>query len=214
MPVPVSTILEELGSFLHDVGGAVWPSAIKLGYLNEAVKTVALLRPDVMATVAEVTLTADTPLQSIPTDGDRLLYVVRNVATGRPIRKIHREAINDVAIGWTPATLTEIDHYMFDEENPRYFYVYPVPDAALVVEIVYAKTPSVVDADSVSVGIPDIYLSPLKDFVLAKCFGMETKGSDYGKSTYYMQSFYNALGVKLQNESVLRTIQTEPHTRA
>jgi hypothetical protein len=215
MSTSAAKILSEIGMFLHDPGdGAVWPPTVRLAFLNEAIRTVGLLRPDSMATTETVALTADTPLQSIPADGTRLLYVVRNIVTGRPIRKIHRETINDIADGWEPAAITEVNHYMFDEENPTFFYVYPVPSASLDIEIVYSKTPATVTADSVALGLPDIFISPLKDFVYSRCFGMETKGADAGKATYYMQQFYNALGVKLQNEGVLKALQDDPVGRA
>lgn len=207
MAVSVATLLTDLGLFLHDPTAAIWTETIKLAYINEAVKTIALVRPDSMATTTSLTMTANTPKQSIPADGTRLLYVARNVATGKPIRKISREVLNETAPGWEPQTVTDVDFYMFDEENPLVFYVYPVPNSALAVEIVYSQVPGVLTAQSSSLGVSDVFLAPIKDYAIYRCFGMESKGTDYQKATYYMNSFYNALGVKLQNEAALRAIQ-------
>ncbi len=209
MSIAISTLLDELGLVLHDPDSEVWTQTTRLAFLNEAINTIALLRPDATAKTSEVALVADTPKQEIPSGGNRLLYVTRNVNTGTPIRKITREDLNDIAVTWAPQTVVEIDHYMFDDENPRGFYVFPVPDSVLPIEIVYSDTPAPVTAASTSMGISDVYLGPVKDYVLARCFRMETKGADYGKSDYHMQLFYNALGVKLQNEGILRAVQGE-----
>jgi hypothetical protein len=201
----VDELVSLAGVFLFDESHDVWTEATKISFVNEAIKAVVLVRPDATATTTNHTLTADTSRQSIPATGARFLHLTRNVATGTPIRKISKEVLFETVYDWDPQTVTEIEFYMFDEEDPLSFDVHPVPDSALVVGLVYSDVPATV-ASGDDIPLSGIYAAPLLDFVLHRCYGMETKGVDRQKSMQHLQSFFNALGVKTQNDlNLIRT---------
>jgi hypothetical protein len=202
----VDDLVDLAGAFLFDDSHAVWTEATKIKFVNEAIKAVVLVRPDATATTINHTLTADTSRQSIPATGARFLHLTRNVATGTPIRKISKEVLFETVYDWDPQTVTEVEFYMFDEEDPLNFDVHPVPDSALVVELVYSDVPVTV-ASGDDIPLSGIYAAPLLDFVLHRCYGMETKGVDRQKSIQHLQAFYNSLGVKTQNDLRLMQVQ-------
>ena len=209
MTLTGEALLESIGLILHDVEGEVWDDDLKASFVNEAISLIVLLRPDATAVTETFALTADTPKQSIPTTGIRFLDVIRNI-DGRPVRKIVREQLNDSIPSWTTTeTSTAIEHFMFDEENPETFWVYPVPTSALEVELVYSNAPTEFDVDSTSIGISEIYIAPVKNYALYRCLDMQTQGADGGKAAGYLNSFYTALGQKLQSDAVLTQVQGE-----
>jgi len=202
----VDEIVSMAGAFLFDDSHTVWTEPTKIAFVNEAIKAIALVRPDATAMTENHTLTADTSKQSIPATGARFLHLTRNAVTGTPIRKISKEVLAETVFDWSPQSVTEVDFYLFDAEDPSRFDVHPVPDSALVVELVYSAVPATV-ASGDEIPLSGVYMMPLLDFVLHRCYGMETKGVDRQKAQIHLQAFYNALNVKTQNELRLMQVQ-------
>lgn len=199
-------LLAHLGTLLNDPDGDIWDSDLKVTSVNEALKLIVSLRPDAMA-ITEALVLAQTAKQSIPSGGLRFLDIPMNTG-GLPVRKVSREELNESVPDWSITGDNTIEYYMFDEENPKTFWVYPVPNAANVsVDIIYSTLPATFLSGSESIGIDDIYLVPVVDYVLSRCFGMMTKGADFGKAASHKNSFFTALGVKTQNDALLKQVQ-------
>jgi len=208
MTISGANLLLALGLALHDENEEIWTSDLKVHFINEALLAVASVRPDAVATSSLLTLIANTPRQSIPTGGYRLLNVLMN-KTGVPIKKTTREDLNDTVPSWTVTESDVIENFAFDEENPTEFWVQPVPESALEILITYATEPVTFAAGASSIGISDIYIPAIKHFVLSKCYGMQTRGADYQKSLQCMTDFYKVLGLKFQSDTVLNAVQEE-----
>ncbi|MDA3807668.1 MAG: hypothetical protein PF440_07130 [Thiomicrorhabdus sp.] len=208
MTITGADLLTSLGIMLHDEDSELWTSTLRVQLVNETLTTIALVRPDACAITETLALVASTPKQTIPATGYRLLNVLMNAA-GTPIKKTTREALNDTVPNWTVTEDTAIENFAFDEESPTEFWVQPVPSSAISIIISYAKEPTVFTAASTSIGISDIYLPAVKNYVLSKCLGMHTKGSDAQRSSQYMADFYKVLGLKFQSDTVLDQVQEE-----
>jgi len=208
MTISGASLLTSLGKMLLDPDGDIWTSDIKVEHINAALLAVASVRPDAVATSVLLTLTANTPRQSIPAGGYRLLNVLMN-KVGVPIKKTTREALNDTVPNWTVTEGDAIENFAFDEENPTEFWVQPVPESALEILITYAAEPTVFVAGASSIGISDIYIPAVKHYVLSECYGMQTRGADYQKSSQHMTDFYKVLGLKFQSDTVLNAVQEE-----
>lgn len=202
-----NTIVSKLKQYLQDPDGIVWGD-VYLNAVNESLKTIAMLRPDSTAKTIEFTLIAGKYTQFIPADGARLLYVTRNIATGKPIRLLKREALNELGSLWAPQAVTEIDHYIYDLENPTSFGIFPVPDSALKIELVYSVIPSDIGLSDIAI-VPDQYISPVIEYCLYRLYEMETELRNRQKAASHLAACYNVLGIKLQNEMRLKTIQEE-----
>ena len=124
-----------------------------------------------------VTLATGTK-QSIPTGGNRLLKAVRNMSaasngTGkRSVRLVDREVLDAQSPDWHDPTVagdaahtTIVKHYVYDEANPRNFYVYPGVAGNAYLEIIYSSNPATV-AQNGSLSIPDIYANAIMNYVL------------------------------------------------
>jgi hypothetical protein len=178
MSVTVQSVIDRAQTVLQDTTGVRWPVVGELVlWINDAQREIALLKPDASATNSTITLATGTK-QDIPSGGNRLLKVVRNMSaasngTGkRSVRRVDREVLDAQSPDWHDPTVTGdaahaaiVKHYVYDEANPRNFYVYPGVSGSAYLEIIYSSNPTVVgQGDSLS--IPDIFANAVMNYVL------------------------------------------------
>jgi hypothetical protein len=78
-------------------------------------------------------------------------------------------------------------HYVYDEQNPRVFYVYPGVAGNAYAEIVYSANPSTV-AQNGNLDIPDIFANAVADYVLFRAY---TKDAEYAGNATRAGLHYN-----------------------
>ena len=150
-----TNLLSRIKDTLQDTTSVRWPEAELLRYINDAQREIVNFRPESSAKTANVQLVTGTK-QALPTDGLRLIKVTRNMsdasggATGkRAIRIVNVDILNTQEPDWNDPTVsgdaahgTVVKHYIFDEDDPRNFYVYPGVSGNAYVEVVYSASPT------------------------------------------------------------------------
>ena len=178
MTVLVQDVINRAQTVLQDTTGVRWPVVSELVlWVNDAQREIALLKPDASATNATITLVTGTK-QSIPVAGNRLLKVVRNMSSAssgtgkRAVRLVDREVLDAQTPDWHDPTVSGdaahtaiVKHYIYDEANPRNFYVYPGVAGNAYLEIIYSSNPAVVTQSS-NLSIPDIFANAIMNYVL------------------------------------------------
>jgi len=178
MAVTVQSVIDRVQTVIQDTTGVRWPVVAELVlWINDAQREVALLKPDASASNTTITLATGTK-QDIPSAGNRLLKVVRNMSaasggTGkRAVRLVNREVLDgqspdwhDPAVAGDAAHTNIIKHYIYDETNPRNFYVYPGVAGNAYLEIIFSANPTTV-AQNGSLSIPDIFANAIMNYVL------------------------------------------------
>lgn len=181
-------ILSRVRNILQDNTGVRWTDGEMFDYLSDAQREIANIRPDATATHSNVQLTTGTE-QTIPTDGLRLIKVVRNMsgtatdATGaRSIRVVTEDSLNSTEPNWHNPTVTgdaihgtEVKHYIFDGDDPRKFYVYPGVAGSAYVEVVYSKNPTSIGAATDLIQVDDIFANALINFALYRAYLKEAE---------------------------------------
>lgn len=201
MAVTVQSVIDRVQTVLQDTTGVRWPVVDELVlWVNDAQREIALLKPDASAANDTVTLVTGTK-QSIPSDGNRLLKVVRNMSaasggTGkRAVRLVNREVLDAQTPDWHDATSSSgtdaahgaiVKHYLYDEANPRNFYVYPGVEGNAYLEIIYSGNPAVVTLSD-SLSIPDIFANAILNYVLYMAYmkDAEFAGNANRASTHF-----------------------------
>ncbi len=197
------TVLQEITQ-----DGTRWTNLELLDWLNEAYATVLAIRPSANAVNAEFGCVAGTR-QELPAQADRLLGVVRNLsskAQGLIVTPIDRGTLDAARRRWHGEPQTEaIEHFVFDDLDPRRFYVYPPAAATAKLEIVYSRVPephgqSEAHSDSVeALRLPESYAPILLDMVLARAFSKDAEhAANLQRATLHSQSAQAALGLKIQ----------------
>lgn len=178
MAVSVQSVIDRVQTTLQDTTGVRWPVVGELVlWINDAQREIALLKPDASAKNTTITLVEGTK-QDIPSDGNRLLRAVRNMSaasggTGkRSVRLVQREVLDAQTPDWHDPLVTGdaahtnvVKHYIYDEQNPRNFYVYPGVSGSAYLEIIYSANPSTVGQVD-NLDIPDIYANAVMNYVL------------------------------------------------
>ena len=212
-----ANIITRVQDTLQDTTSVRWSEAELLRYINDAQREIVNFRPEASADHANVQLVAGTE-QTIPDVGLRLIKVVRNMsttggsATGkRAIRLVSSDILNaqdpdwhDPAVTGQSAHSTVVKNYIFDEDDPRKFYVYPGVSGNAYVEIVFSRAPTDLANTSATIYVDDLYGNAIVDFVLYRAY---MKDAEYASNTQragqHYQLFAASLGQGAQAQTLL-----------
>lgn len=186
---------------LQDFEKVRWTESEMLLWVADAQQILVHNIPDVASQTKNVKLTTGST-QKIPSDGIRLIRLVRNLGDGgnRPgpaITIVRRRDMDAVRPEWHSDRGREVTHYIYEPEVDRKtFWVYPSLRNAVYVEMSYALRPPL----SVSAGdtllAEDEWINAIVDWTLVRAF---SKNADYGNNLARMnahaQSFYQATGI-------------------
>ena len=212
-----ANLLSRVKDILQDTTSVRWPEAELLRYINDAQREIVNYRPESSATTSNVQLVTGTK-QSLPSGGLRLIKVTRNMsdasggATGkRAIRIINVDILNTQEPDWNDPNVagdaahgTVVKHYIFDEDDPRNFYVYPGVAGNAFVEIVFSNSPTDLANTSAVISVDDIYANAIMDYVLFRAY---QKDSEYAgnaqRANQHYQLFMNCIGQGNQASALL-----------
>ena len=209
MSVVASVILTKVRNQLADNGSVQrWTDAELLGWLSDGQRTIAAADASTASAVQAIKLVAGTR-QEIPADGYAFLGMYRNMGTngttpGQAVTIVRRDLLDRIKPTWHADTPSPtVQNYVFNNEDPLAFYVYPPNDGTGYVEINYAVMPVELTATSQPIDIQDIYQSPLFDYVMARAHAKDSDaaaGLQYAQM--YMQSFMTFLSANTKDLSL------------
>jgi len=212
-----ANIINRVQDTLQDTTSVRWPEAELLRYINDAQREIINFRPESSSTHQNVQLATGTE-QTLPSGGLRLIKVVRGMrataanATGkRAIRIVNVEILNTQEPDWHNPSVsgdaahgTIPKHYIFDEDDPRKYYVYPGVAGTAFVEIVFSASPTDLANTSAVISVDDIFGNAIIDFVLYRCYmkDAEYAGNSERAQVHY-QLFGNSIGQGSQAQQLL-----------
>ena len=200
MALTGTNLLSRIEDILQDTTSVRWPEAELLRYINDAQREIVNYRPESSAKTDNVQLVAGTK-QTLPADGLRLIKVTRNMsdtsggATGkRAVRIVNVDILNTQEPDWNDPNVsgdaahgTVVKHYIFDEDDPKNYYVYPGVSGNAYLEIVYSKIPTDLSSASSNLDIDDVYGNAVIDYVLFRAY---QKDSEYAGNAQRSQVHY------------------------
>ena len=200
MALTGTNLLSRIEDILQDTTSVRWPEAELLRYINDAQREIVNYRPESSAKTDNVQLVAGTK-QTLPADGLRLIKVTRNMsdtsggATGkRAVRIVNVDILNTQEPDWNDPNVsgdaahgTVVKHYIFDEDDPKNYYVYPGVSGNAYLEIVYSKIPTDLSSASSNLDIDDVYGNAVIDYVLFRAY---QKDSEYAGNAQRSQIHY------------------------
>lgn len=187
MSVSVQSIIDRVQTTLQDTTGIRWPVENELVlWVNDAQRAIVVLKPDAGATNETITLVSGTK-QTIPTNGNRLLKAVRNMSAasggtgGRAVKQVESDVLNSMTPDWHDPLSTgdsahgpQVKHYVYEENNPRNFYVYPGVSGNAYLEIVYSGNPATVTLSD-DISIPDIWANAITNYVMYMAYKKDSE---------------------------------------
>lgn len=223
MAITVGSVVDKARAVLQDTTSVRWPDDELIGWVNDAQREIALIKPDASSKNETMPMVPGTK-QSLPTDGLRLLRVVRNMTDatsnigGRAIRLVSREILDAQQPEWhDPNTTGEsafgdvVKHYMYDEQDPLHFYVYPgisnIPNGATIphIEIIYSGNPADVTQMADNISIPDLYQNAILNYVLYMAY---MKDAEYAGNAQRASSHYQIFTAAVTGKGQVDVITT------
>jgi len=206
-----ANLLSRVEGTLQDTSNVRWTEAELLNYINDAQREIANVQPGATALHANVQLVTGTK-QAIPSDGLKLINVIRNMsdasggATGsRAIRLVSWDILDTQNPDWHDPTVTgdathgtTPKHFLFDENDPLNYYIYPGIAGNAYVEIVYSQRPTDLANTSATIAVPDNYSNAIIDYTLFRAF---SKDAEFAGNAQRAATHYQLFSVSVQGKA-------------
>lgn len=217
----VGSVIDKARAVLQDTTSVRWPDSELIEWVNDAQYEIALIKPDATSVNESIPLAGGTK-QSLPNGALRLLRVVRNMQDavngvgGRAIRIVDREVLDAQDPNWHDPFSTGLSafdslvrHYIYDEQDPQHFYVYPGinPDArpAPMIEIIYSARPAIVQSRNSQLSVSDLYTNAIMNYVLYMAY---MKEAEYAGNQQRAGSHYQIFMASVSGKGSIDAITT------
>ena len=181
-----------------------YSDTVLLGFVNQTIRRMVMLRPDLFTTIADITTTADICEQALPSTAVRLVEIFR-VKNSTSIEEVDRDLFDRSYPQWTTDASGTPTKYIRHPRNPRAYFLYPRPTTGTVLVGEYVVTPPVYAlVDSIAV-LPNAYFGALIDGTVYLAESIDNEHVNSGRAKMFYDSFVQTLGVDLQSRTVIDT---------
>ena len=204
-----SLVINQVRQKLNDPSAVTWSNTVLINALNEALQALVSYRPDAASYTAMMLLVAGTR-QTLPSDGVRLLKVIRNKGVsglsdaGRAIRKADMLVQDALLPDWHLTNgQTVISEYFYDPLLPKEFYVYPPAPVSpqIGVDISYVRVLPTITATTDTFPVDDYFAPAIQEGMLYSIWcGDDEQSPNYGAAQDHLQTFFNLLQVKANSD--------------
>ncbi len=200
MAIPTTVVLNRVQKTLLDETGVYWDEPELLDYINAAISSLCLIKPDTNTVTEPFTLLAGDTRQELPSTGFQFFDITRNLSPRKTaVTIVDRNQLDHADPEWHSTLANRIQHYLYEEVNPTVFHVYPAPSlVGQTVELVYAVAPDRISSSSDNFPLQDIYETPIYFMTLSFAYGKNAKRGDLVKSKSYYEMFAQSIGLRSQ----------------
>lgn len=194
-----SEVITQVRQLIQDTGATQrYTDATLLGFVNQTIKRMVVLRPDLFAEYGELTTTANTPLQSLPSDSMRLIEIYQ-VKNGNALTEVNRETMDQGYPNWVSDPSGTPYNFMRHARNPNKYFLYPRPIPGIVLLGEYAKVPDTFSLGDTITGLPDAYLPSLVDGTVFLAASVDDEHVNSGRAKLFLEAFNAGLANGLSN---------------
>lgn len=201
----LNDVVTEARRLLQDISAPQrYSDTVLIGFANQTLKRMSVLRPDLFAYIGEIPTTAGAVIQSPPSDSIRVIEIFQ-VKDGSGITEVDRNALDQTYPGWMNDTAAPTVNWMRHVRNPNKFFIYPKAPAGQVLIGEYAQTPpNYTGAQTVEL-IPDAFFPVVVDGTVFLAESVDNEHVNSNRAQLFQQSFTQALGVSAQARSLTDT---------
>jgi hypothetical protein len=181
-----------------------YSDTVLLGYVNQSLQRMAILRPDLFTDIVDITTTADAAVQSLPAEAIRLVDIFQ-VKNGNAITEVDRETMNRNYPGWMNEASGTPVNFMRHVKNPDRYFLYPRPAAGIVLVGEYAKSPIDYTINASIDVISDTYFPIVVDGTVYLAESIDDEHVQSGRAKLFYDSFVEQLGAGLQSRKLTDT---------
>lgn len=203
--ITAGAIYAQAAEILVDRTYVVYLESQLLAWVNDAQRAIVLVRPDAKASRETLQLAPGVSKQSLPAGALRLGGLIRNLGVdgntiGRAITgPVPREPLDAVDPLWAVTAGTYVRQYVYDEDAPLYFDVYPPVTGTWYVEAKLFRLPSNVATSAGAIDLDDIYAPAIREWLLYSTFARDSERTpNYIRAGRHFANFFQLLGAKTQ----------------
>lgn len=192
-------VITEARYLLQDTNASMqrYSDDILLGFGNQSVKRIAVLRPDLFSYFGNISCTAGTVLQSMPDDCLRIMEIF-SVVGGGAVRETNRQTMDDVYPTWISDVAGPAVNWMRHPRSLSKFFIYPKAPVAQELVVEYSQAPPDYDATDEIALLPDAYFPVVLDGVIFLAESIDNEHVNSGRAELFQKSFSDALSANLQ----------------
>lgn len=174
-----------------------YSDTLLLGWVNQTLKRMAVLRPDLFSAIGDIATTADTVLQSCPADSLRLTEIFQ-IKNGDAVTEVSRDTLDQMYPNWVNEASGTPVNFMRHVRNPNKFFLYPRPTTGIVLIGEYVQVPPAYTAGQTITSLPDAYLPVAVDGVVFLAESVDSEHVSSGRAKLFQESFNQTLATGLQ----------------
>ena len=175
--------------------------SVLLGFVNQTLKRMAILRPDLFIVTGDIPTTPNAVLQTLPAGAIRLveLFYVKN---GGAIHSVERDMLDRLSPTWPSDPAGVPVNYVRHPRNPYRYFLYPRPQAGVILVGEYVQTPVTYTLDQTIANLPDAYFPVLIDGTVALAQSIDNEHVLSGRAKLFEDNFVQSLNVGLQSRAL------------
>jgi hypothetical protein len=181
-----------------------YSDTVLLGFVNQTLKKMVVLRPDLFAVIGDFTTVANTVLQSCPTDSVRLMQIFQ-IKNGDAVTEVSKETLDRMYPNWVNEAAGVPVNFMRHVRNANKFFVYPRPTAGVTLVGEYAQSPATYALNDTIALLPDAYLTSVVEGTVYLAESIDNEHVNSGRAKLFQDAFTQGLGVGLQARVVTDT---------
>lgn len=218
MSVAASQIMTLAGYLLNDQSAVRWTYPELASWIGDGQNAIVLADPSSASANVTMALQSGT-WQQISSSYLSVLRLIRNIASvgpprvgGRAIRVTTRQSLDAASPYWHSTTYvpfgSEVRNFIFDEDDPKSFYVYPGNDGTGIVEALLVQDLLPISATGLAtelssygqnIGLPDSYAPALVDYVVYRALSKDAPGGSLAVAQSHFKAFAAAIGIEEQS---------------
>ena len=171
-----------------------------LGLVNQTLQRIALLRPDLVSVVDDMTCVVGA-IQTAPAASMRVMDVLLS-GDGHSVNEVNRETMDLAVSTWQIGTAGQARDWMRHVRAPNRFFVFPPSPAGQTLTIEYAESPTPLGLSDVVPHLPDAYFPCVLDGVVWLAESIDNEHVNSGRAKMFQDTFYQGLGVTSKNKDV------------
>lgn len=181
-----------------------YSDTLMLGWVNQTLKRMSVLRPDLFSVIGDIPTVANTVLQSCPSDSLRLVEIFQ-IKNGDAVTEVNRDVLDQMYPNWVNETAGTPVNFMRHVRSPNKFFLYPRPSADVVLVGEYAQVPPAYTIAQTITSLPDAYLPVAVDGVVFLAESVDNEHVNSGRAKLFQDSFAQTLATGLQVRSITDT---------
>jgi hypothetical protein len=181
-----------------------YSDAVLISFANQTLKRMAVLRPDLFASIGEIPTVAGSVLQSPPSDSIRIMEIFQ-VKNGNGVTEVNRDTLDEVYPTWMNDTAAPCVNWMRHVRNNNKFFIYPKAPANQVLIGEYSKAPRVYSSSETVELLSDAYFPTVVDGTVFLAESIDNEHVNSNRAALFQQSFTQALGAGIQTREFTDT---------